>query len=297
VYDFSAEWLSPQCADDPWLRFWAMPAGRPHRKVAKAIVRRLLDRRLPTGRESLDLSRCYFTSKRIREIFVSKGFPVAGAAIIYRGVDLRRFHPVPRRFPDGPLRLLFAGRLTKDKGLHTVIEALGLLAKTGAEGRVSLSVAGPEQDAGYAREVHRAIQVSRLDTWVRYLGLIPWDRMPELYHDHEVYLLPSIFEEPFSIGLLEAMASGLPVVGTTAGGSREVLVEGENSLTFPAGDAAALAAQLWRVLDPNLRARLAVAGRRTVEERFPLERILSQIEAFLQDAVAQHRAGRQGGVR
>jgi glycosyltransferase involved in cell wall biosynthesis len=170
-----------------------------------------------------------------------------------------------------------------------------IMARAGTVGRVALSVAGPAQDPEYLAGLQRSLHASPLREHVRFLGQVPWERMPELYQDHEVYLLPSVFEEPFSIGLLEAMASGLAVVGTTTGGSREVLVEGENSLTFPAEDAPALAAQLQRVLDPTLRARLAAAGRRTVEQRFPLDRILSEIETFLQDAVAQHRAGRRGG--
>jgi glycosyltransferase involved in cell wall biosynthesis len=137
VYDFSAEWLSPGCLGDLWVRFWAAPAGRPYRQAAKAVVRRVLDRWLPTGREHLDLSYSYFTSQRIREIFVGKGFPVAGSAIIYRGVDLRRFRSEPRPISGGPVRLLFAGRLARDKGLHTVVEAMEIMARAGTVGRSS----------------------------------------------------------------------------------------------------------------------------------------------------------------
>ncbi len=295
VYDFSAEWLSLGCLDDLWVRFWAAPAGRPYRQASKAVVRRVLDLWLPTGRECLDLSCSYFTSRRIREIFVGKGFPVADAAIIYRGVDLGRFHPETRQVQDGPVRLLFAGRLARDKGFHTVVEAMEIMARAGTVERVALSAAGLPQDPEYLAGLQRTLHASSLREHVRFLGQVPWERMPDLYRDHDVYLLPSVFEEPFSIGLLEAMASGLAVVGTMTGGSREVLVDEENSLTFPAENAPALAAQLQRVLDPALRARLAAAGRRTVEQRFPLDRILSEIEAFLQNAVARHRAGWRGG--
>ncbi|MFA5026616.1 MAG: glycosyltransferase family 4 protein, partial [Candidatus Methylomirabilota bacterium] len=172
VYDFSAEWLYPDCGDDLWFRFWGSPAGRPHRQVAKAVLRRFLDPWFPTGRETLDLSRSYFTSERIKEIFLRAGFPVADAAVIYRGVDTRRFQPAPERIPPGPLPLLFAGRITKDKGLHTVIEALGILTKTGLAGSVSLTVAGPEQDATYANEVRRTIRSLCLEDQIRFVGLV-----------------------------------------------------------------------------------------------------------------------------
>ena len=295
VYAFSSEWLEPQYQGDPWLGLWAHDAATRHRRALKWLVRRFAEPLLPTGLEDLNLCYSYFTSRRLRELFLAKGLPVEKAEIIHWGVDLRRFRPEPRQIRDEPVRLLFAGRLARDKGLHTVVEAMEIMAKVGTVGRVVLSVAGPPQDSKYLAGLLSFLRASPLREHVRFLGQVPWERMPELYQDHEVYLLPSVFEEPFSIGLLEAMASGLAVVGTTTGGSREVLVDGDNSLTFPAEDAPALAAQLQRVLDPTLRARLSAAGRQTVEQRYPLERIHSKVEAFLQGAVAQHRAGRQRG--
>ena len=73
--------------------------------------------------------------------------------------------------------------------------------------------------------------------------------MPRVYADHDVFVFPSIWEEPFSIGLLEAMACGQAVVGTTTGGSAEILVDGVNSLVFPPGDPRRLARQVKRLFD------------------------------------------------
>ena len=78
------------------------------------------------------------------------------------------------------------------------------------------------------------------------------------------------------------MASGVAVVGTRVGGATEILVEEENSLTFPPGDAAVLAGQIKRLIDsPDLRTRLAGSGRQTATTKFDLTRMTTEIEAYL----------------
>jgi glycosyltransferase involved in cell wall biosynthesis len=82
----------------------------------------------------------------------------------------------------------------------------------------------------------------------------------------------------------EAMASGLVVVGTTTGGTLEILRDGETGLTFAPEDADGLAKQVARLItDPDLRCRLAQAGRQTVLENFTLDKMVKEIEAYLVD--------------
>jgi glycosyltransferase involved in cell wall biosynthesis len=110
--------------------------------------------------------------------------------------------------------------------------------------------------------------------------------MAGIYNQHQVLLFPSIWEEPFSITILEAMACGLAVIGTTTGGSREILVDGENSLTFAAGDSKALAGQIERIMiDPDLRSNISKVGERLVREKFTLDRMADQIEQCLLAAI------------
>jgi glycosyltransferase involved in cell wall biosynthesis len=80
------------------------------------------------------------------------------------------------------------------------------------------------------------------------------------------------------------MAAGLVVVGTTTGGTGEILRNGETGLTFAPEDADGLAEQVTRLLiDPDLRCRLAQAGRHTVLENFTLDKMVNEIEAYLVD--------------
>jgi glycogen synthase len=285
VYAFSAEWLEPQYRGDPWLGLWSHCASSRPRRALKWLVRRFVDPLVPTGLDQLDLRHAYFASRRLRELFTAKGFPAEMAEVIHWGVDPTQFHPVPRRDEGSSLRLLFAGRIVRQKGLHTVVEALGLLrGKDGIEG-ISLTVAGPIQDAEYLSAIRSQAEQSGILSRMRFLGPIPREAMPELYRNHEVYLLPSIWEEPFSIGLVEAMASGLAVIGTRAGGSLEILRDRENSLVYSPGDARELANHLRSLQARELRNRLGEAARRTAESGFRFQDMVVRIEAFLRRAV------------
>jgi glycosyltransferase involved in cell wall biosynthesis len=105
-----------------------------------------------------------------------------------------------------------------------------------------------------------------------------------------VLLFPSIWPEPLARVVQEAMASGLVVIGTTTGGTPELLREGETGLTFPAEDATALAHQIGRLAaDPALYNRLALAARHTVETSFTEQRMVDEIERYFAGLLAgQH---------
>jgi 2-deoxystreptamine N-acetyl-D-glucosaminyltransferase/2-deoxystreptamine glucosyltransferase len=113
--------------------------------------------------------------------------------------------------------------------------------------------------------------------------------MPAALAREAVLVLPSIVAEALPRVMLEAMAAGLVVVGTTTGGTGEVLRDGETGLTFRAGDAADLARQIERLAgDPELRARLAAAGRKAVRRDFSIDRTVDQLEALLCQIARQH---------
>ena len=110
--------------------------------------------------------------------------------------------------------------------------------------------------------------------------------MPQVYKTHDALLFTSEWAEPFALTPLEAMASGLPVIGTTTGGSGELLRDGENSLTYTAGNAEELAQQILKLNKDNfLRERIAAAGFCEVRARFEESHIVDQVEAYLEETV------------
>jgi glycosyltransferase involved in cell wall biosynthesis len=117
------------------------------------------------------------------------------------------------------------------------------------------------------------------------------DEMPAMLQQFDVLIFPSIYEEPLARITQEAMASGLAVVGTTTGGTKEILRDGETGFTFAPEDVQGLAEQVARLITyPDLRCRLAQAGRQMVIENFTLDRMVREIETYLLDCFARSSA-------
>jgi glycosyltransferase involved in cell wall biosynthesis len=217
---------------------------------------------------------------------------VEHAQIIYGGTTIDEFDEFPpgARAADTPagaqgaLRLLYIGRLERIKGVHTVVSAM-----RSVPAEVSLDIAGGGEPV-YAAELREMIAAGGLEGRVRLLGPVPRAQIPALFRGYDALVFPSEWEEPFARSVLEAMAAGLPVIGTTTGGTGEILREGVTGLAYPAGDAQALAAQI-RVLagDPPLRRQLGAAGSRTVRQYYTIGRMVDELEAAL-TALAQQPA-------
>lgn len=194
--------------------------------------------------------------------------------VCYQGVDLRQFPLKDRPGALGsPLRLLYVGQLHAYKGVHTVIEAVQHCPE------VSLSIVG-SGNAAYEAQLRQLARgaAERITFW----GRRPRSELAHIYRDHDVFVFPSVWPEPYGLTHLEAMACGLPLLATLHGGPGEHLVEGQNCLSFEAERADQLAGALLRLRDnPPLAAQLALAGRRLVEEELNFERYAASVEEAL----------------
>jgi len=163
--------------------------------------------------------------------------------VVPGATDTTRFSPGPRplgSLADQPV-LLFHGRVDRRKGVLDLLDAL-------PDGvRLLVSGIGPDLDEARARA----------DSRTQFLGYLPPDRAPEAYRAADVFVSPT-YSEGFSNTILEAMASGLPVVSTRSVGVVDCLRHEENGLLHEPGDVDGLRAALDRVLtDSSLRSRLA----------------------------------------
>jgi glycosyltransferase involved in cell wall biosynthesis len=188
------------------------------------------------------------------------------------------------------ITLLWAGRLRADKGAHTAIKALAQLVHQEQLSNLKLLIAG-SGESDYQTFLDYLVRKERLQSHVSFLGYQQKEAMPELYRQADIFLFTSIWQEPFGRVLIEAMAAGATVVGSTVGGASEILVENENSLTYPPGDVDKLAAQLSRLVrSPELRHSLAQAGKRTALEQFDIQRMASEIETYIKTVVKRAEA-------
>jgi len=286
-----AYWLagySPAEPDGYW-RYWERePANRALALVKKPLRRLALRMMVAEGKPVHPQMRYVaVVSRYMRDTGIAAGMLPESAKVIYNGVEFERFcRPVRAR--DGqPLRLLQAGRVSCDKGVHTVIEALAHLAEQGTADEVDLVIAG-SGPAAYERELRQLVAGNRLRDKVKFLGWVARDRMPDVMASRDVLLLPTEHPEPFARVMLEGMAAGLAVIGSRTGGTDELLQDGENGLIFEAGDSLGLANQIARLLeDDELRQRVAVAGQREVKESYTLDVMVAKIERLLEESVAE----------
>ncbi len=249
----------------------------------------------------LDLSNSTCISRNLKTKLLAQGVPVEESRVIYQGIPVERF-PVketPGELHDPP-RILYAGQLHEYKGVHTLLEACIRVAHAlerrceaggGAQRRplLEVTIAG-RGDPAYERRLESLAAEAAPMVRVTFPGRVPRDELAGLYVSHDVFVFPSIWEEPFGLTHLEAMACGTPVVSTTRGGPAEFLEDGVNALTFEADDAASLARALEGMLGRDeLRRRIALAGLRTARERFSMERYVAELEDFLRDSLERRR--------
>jgi glycosyltransferase involved in cell wall biosynthesis len=171
---------------------------------------------------------------------------------------------------DGPLRVLYAGRLAVEKGLEHLLAACRLVR---ADYELTIIGSGPLEE--HLR--HAAAGLPH----VHFIGPQPRTSLGAHYQRHHVFCTPAL-SEPFGLVILEALASGLPVIATRVGGIPELVQDGVNGLLVPPADPAALAAAIACLAsDEPLRARLAAHARPSALPAFAWETIGEKLAAVI----------------
>lgn len=187
------------------------------------------------------------------------------------GVDtaaFRRDGPFLPPAPGEPFRLLACARLEPARGLRDLLAALRRLLDRGLPATLRIAGEDGAGGRGFRQALERRIAELRLQDRVTLLGAVGEDRvLAELLAAH-AFVLPS-HREPLGVALMEAMACALPVVGTAAGGVRELVTHGVDGLLVPPRDPAALAGALEHLArSPATAITLSMAARARVERDF-----------------------------
>lgn len=208
------------------------------------------------------------------EVWRAKGYQGRMAVIPQFGTDGELFQP-PAARPERPFTIGYFGRLVEEKGVALLLDACAALD---GEWRLCLLGGGPLRADLEAQAARLGISER-----VRFLPQTASAEMPGHYHDIDALALPSLtrpnWKEQFGRVLVEAMASGVPPVGSDSGAIPGVI--GDGGLVVPEGDAPALTAALRRLRDePGLRDRLAANGRARALAGFSHASVASQTAAF-----------------
>ena len=255
-----------------------------------------------------------YVTQRLRAHFSAYAGRIA---TIGNGVDLDMFHPpAPDTKPSysAANEILYLGRVSPEKGVHVLTAAFKRVLDRIPDAR--LSIVGPaglmpynrmqllhddehaeslEEFYGYTlldklkRQVLHG-QRSYLDdilsrmskpaaAQVNVAGLQEYTRVPEFYRRASVLVAPSVCAEPFGLPLVEAMASGVPVIASRGGGMQGIVADGVTGRLVERNDVAGLARAICEILsEPALAARMGHAGRAAAVERFGWQRAAARLE-------------------
>jgi glycosyltransferase involved in cell wall biosynthesis len=252
----------------------------PYRAAARRVLARA---RLLTG-----------CSPELVERVCALGFPAERARVIPYGVDVAAFSPQgPGRgawrarlgVPEGAPLLLGVGRLATKKGFHVLLRAAPAIFAAHPETHIVLAGSGDRLTelraaaAPFAERIH-------------FPGAVAHDALPDLFRAADVFTLPAVHDSKGNVDglpnvILEAMASGLPVVASGISGIPLAVEDGRTGLLVPEGDAAALAAAVLRLLaDPDERRAMGAAGRRKAERELTWDAVAARYRAAYLEALA-----------
>ena len=187
--------------------------------------------------------------------------------VIPNAVDINRFNPKgSRMFRDATsdFTLLYVGRLVHRKGVHYLIDSMKFIVKEVPKAK--LVIAG---DGSLKNILRRRVIDLDLSENVLFMGKVSDDLLPDLYRSADVFVMPSLYGESFGISVLEAMASGLPVIASSVGGIKEVITNNVNGILLESVSPKHIADKVLQLHnDDNLRRRLACEARKSVEENY-----------------------------
>ena len=213
------------------------------------------------------------------------GLAPARIAVVWNGIDLEKYaYQTPRQ--NGPA--VTVARLSPEKDIATLLRAAAIVVRSFPEFRLEIAGDGPERPA-----LEQLAASLGVDKQVRFLGEI--QDVADLLGKASLFVLPSR-TEGISLTILEAMASGLPVVATSVGGNPEVVIHEKTGILVPAGDPEVLAGNLlWLARHPREGIIMGHAGRRRVVMHFDCRRMVAQYERlYVGEAPAIPRDGDVG---
>src|SRR4051794_40076712 len=185
----------------------------------------------PNSISAFRFDRLYFCSQSLKQATEEAGFRVNHGEVIYPGIPTQNYVGDVKAASMAFTKLLIVSTLDAKSGVLTAVKALQLARENKC--KVTLSIYG-RGDSDYIAEIRSFIAMNQLTVDFLPVSNLVRD-LPSIYKRHDSLLYTSEWNEPFSLTPLEAMASGLPVIGTTSGGAGELFRHGDNALTYMPG--------------------------------------------------------------
>ncbi len=224
---------------DPHSMYWRLKGNHKVTELLKKPLRAFALSQLSKENypPQLEFNYAVCCSQYVRDTLIRAGKLTDRAHVIYHGIDPKPYSCEIKEINEDrtrPLRLIYFGRLIHDKGVHTAVEAVSLLKQRELGERIKLTILGSGHP-DYEAHLRSLVDQMRIADQVHFIGRVPRGQIPSKLCDYDISLFTSVWPEPMARSVMEAMMSGLLIIGTTVGGQAEMLVNDKNALDFPTG--------------------------------------------------------------
>jgi glycogen synthase len=224
-----------------------------------------------------------FSSKFMKRLYYSAGIRFKKNKIIYNGVKIEKLintaKKPDREFDPTKVKLLFAGRVVDIKGVHTVINSLANLNQQ-SQNKYHLTILGDTQDNVYLQKIRKQISDNNLSSLVSFEPPVKEIELFNKFNQYDIYIFPSLYE-PFSLTLIYALASGVPVISSDAGGNPELIKHKINGLIFNKFCPSDLSKMIVHLSKNNKLRNNIVKNRLNNIQNFYFDRMCFNISKFL----------------
>lgn len=187
--------------------------------------------------------------------------PQHSVEVIYNGINTQEFRPMPELQKNERFEIICVSRVTPRKGIRFLVQAMKVLTEKMSQAHLTVIGEGNELDS--LKNLARALDIEKN---VSFLGLVAHEKLAEQYAAADVFVLPSL-NEGMSNTMLEALASGLPIVATDTGGTKELVTEGENGFVVKMKDYVDLAEKIEKIAqNKDLQNSMAAQSRIRAEK-------------------------------
>ncbi len=204
--------------------------------------------------------------------------------LLNNAVDVELFKPAPTTFRDSTL-IVWDGRFVSEKGIEYLIRAAKLVTQKSNEARFLLIGYGPLKSRMEALALHLGIP----STQIEFSNSMERKDIAKILSKSTLFVFPSL-KEGMPLALLEAMASGNAIVASDITGVNEVIKNNHNGLIVPPRNAEAIATSILMLINDNdLKKKLALNARKTIEEKFSMSKMLTNLETIYLKAIRKHK--------
>ena len=202
--------------------------------------------------------------------------------IIYNGVDVQKFKPNKDRaglrrelgLEEKQKIILFVGRLYQRKGLDTLFQSISKVVQNFKDAKFVISGEGFRQNK---EKLLKLAEKLKIENSVLFVGYFPDEKLPDLYAASDIFVLPALYEN-FPFAILEAQATGLPVISTKVGGIPELVTNNKNGLLVEPANSEQLTEEIMILLkNPKFAEELGKRARQLIEEKFAWPLITNEV--------------------